>query len=232
VREAHFSRAFAAERCSLLRLVERSYIILCEFVKHRTLARSIRNPIFAIGLVSGCAGVGWKSTGPECAPPPLVPLVPFSPARAEALIGEYDFVFVADVGPRAGHSAHGRIHLTATDTLRRYYINPFGQGWLRRGDRPLMGWAELRGDVGLATAGAPLTSRDPAAPGVVSVLDSLVRGLTFMLGYRLMLDGGGNELTVTRAEGNRFEGRWESGIGPTTYRAAGFFCAQRRSPDR
>jgi hypothetical protein len=94
-----------------------------------------------------------------------------------------------------------------------------------------VGWADLRGDVGLATAGTPLASRDSTVPGVVSALDSLVRGLTFMLGYRLMLDGGGNELTVTRAERNRLEGRWESSIGPTTYRAAGFFCAQRRSPD-
>lgn len=95
-----------------------------------------------------------------------------------------------------------------------------------------MGWAELRGDVGLATAGTPLASRDSTTPGVVSGLDSLVGGLAFMLGYRLMLDGGGNVLTVTRAEGNRFAGRWESRIDPTTYRAAGFFCAQRRSTEK
>jgi hypothetical protein len=50
-----------------------------------------------------------------------------------------------------------------------------------------------------------------------------------MLGYRRMLDGGGNELIVTRAE-NRFAGRWESSIGPTTSRRR-LFCAQRRSTD-
>jgi hypothetical protein len=49
-----------------------------------------------------------------------------------------------------------------------------------------------------------------------------------MLGYRPMLDGGYNELTVTDANGDGFAGRWESSIGTMTYRASGFFCARRR----
>ena len=186
--------------------------------------------LILFAAVGGCATAGGRSGG-SCTPPPSAPLVPFAPSRAIALAGTYDFTLVADLGPRTGHAAHGIIHLANTDTLRRYYTNSLGQGWRRRGDRPLFGWGELRGNVGLATAGTPLASRDSALPGVVASLDSLHGGLRFMLGYRPMLDGGFNELIVTSSNVAGFAGRWESSVGITTYRAAGFFCAHRRTTD-
>jgi hypothetical protein len=180
--------------------------------------------------VVGCATAGGRSNE-SCTAPPSAVLVPFAPSRAVDLAGTYDFTLVADSGPRAGHTAYGVIYLAKTDTLHRYYINPFGQRPRRYGDRPLFGWGELHGEIGLMTAGTPLASRDSTVPGVVSSLDSLRGGLRFMLGYRLMLDGGFNQLTVTRSDAAGFAGRWESSVGPTTHRATGFFCASRRATD-
>jgi hypothetical protein len=182
----------------------------------------------AIAFASACASLRGGSGGAECQPPSSTALVPFPPARALALAGNYDLTLVADSGPRTGHTARGIISLIPNDTLHRYYINPLGQGWRRRGDRPLIGWGDLHGDVGLMTAGTPLESRDPTLPGVAFGLDSLRGGLRFMLGSQPMMDGGYNELTVTAADDNRFAGRWQSSLGPTNYRATGFFCAHRR----
>jgi hypothetical protein len=156
-------------------------------------------------------------------------LVPFSPARALALTGGYELTIIADSGPRSGHSARGSISIAPNDTLHRYYINALGQGWRRRGDRPLIGWGDLHGDVGLMTAGTPLQSHDPGRPGIAFGLDSLRGGLRFMLGDQPMLDGGYNEFVVTAATAESFAGRWQSSLGPTSYRATGFFCAHRRS---
>jgi hypothetical protein len=155
--------------------------------------------------------------------------VPFAPARALALAGDYELTIVADTGERAGHVARGTITLVANDTLHRFYINPLKQGWRRRGDRPLIGWGTIRGNVGLETAGTPIESRDPELPGILVSLDSLRGGLRFALGYRPMLDGGFNEFTVTSSNEEGFAGRWFASIGPTNYRATGFFCARSRS---
>jgi len=85
-----------------------------------------------------------------------------SPARALALAGTYDVTLVADSGPRIGHSAHGTLSLTATDTLHRDYVNVLGGGiWRRHGDRRVFRWGSIRGDVGPLTAGTPIDSRDP-----------------------------------------------------------------------
>ena len=184
--------------------------------------------LLAVTHLAGCAQARRTAAHDACTPPPSRALVPFAPARALALAGEYEITLLADEGPRTGQAAHGSISLHPSDTLRRYYVNPFGQGWRRRGDRPLMGWGQLHGDVGLMTAGTSLASRDSTWPGIVSSLDSLGAGLRFMFGYRLMLDGGFNELTVTAVSPDGFHGRWESSMGMTTYQAAGFFCARRR----
>lgn len=180
--------------------------------------------------LSACATL--HSGGVRCqTPASAIALAPFAPARALALAGSYELTIVADSGPRAGHSARGTLSLTPNDTLHRYYVN-LGAGWARHGDRPLIGWGEFRGDVGLMTAGTPIDSHDPAQPGVAFVLDSLSGGLRFMLGDRRILDGGYNEFTVTAATDDWFAGRWESSLGPTTYRATGFFCAHRQLPGR
>jgi hypothetical protein len=42
-----------------------------------------------------------------------------------------------------------------------------------------------------------------------------------------VMDGGYNQFTVTSATGDEFDGHWESSLGPTDYRATGFFCARR-----
>ncbi len=47
-----------------------------------------------------------------------------------------------------------------------------------------------------------------------------------------MNDGGYNEFTVTGAADDWFTGRWQSSLGPTDYRAAGFFCARRPAGPR
>jgi hypothetical protein len=166
----------------------------------------------------------------RCSVPSTQALVPFPPHTAEALAGEYRLVLVSQFGPRSGKSLSGELHLARNDTLHRYYLNALGGGWRRRGDRPLYGWAKLRGDVGLATAGTPLESRDSTQPGVVTDLDSLGEGFRLRLGYRPMFDGGWNELTVTTVGPAGFAGHWESSVGMTDYRAAGYFCAERVSP--
>ncbi len=118
------------------------------------------------------------------------------------------FTLVALDGPRAGQVARGTLALVPTDTVHRLYDTRFGAPRRRRDERPLRGWAELRGEVGLETAGTPLDSRDPALPGVVSILDSAQSRLTLRLGDRLMFDGGFNELTVTEAGDDGFVGQW------------------------
>jgi hypothetical protein len=183
----------------------------------------------ALTAALSCAPGPFAAKRTRCDVPPTQALVPFAPRTAEALAGEYRLVLVSQVGPRSGKSSSGDLHLARNDTLHRYYLNALG-GWRRRGDRPLYGWAELRGDVGLATAGTPLESRGSDQPGVATDLDSLVEGFRLRLGYRLMFDGGWNELKVTRVSHSGFAGRWESSVGMTNYRAAGYFCAERVSP--
>lgn len=188
-------------------------------------------PPGALALVAslGCASLPGREQV-QCAAPPTEALIPFSPRTVEALSGDYHVVLVSLVGPRSGRSSRGELHLTPNDTLHRYYRKALGGGWRRVGDRPLYGWAELDGDVGLATAGTPVESRAIDQPGVVTELDSLVEGLRLRLGYRPMFDGGWNELTVTRLGGTGFAGRWRSSVGITDYRSAGYFCAERVSP--
>ncbi|MHB1265809.1 MAG: hypothetical protein ACYC1S_15560 [Gemmatimonadaceae bacterium] len=137
------------------------------------------------------------------------------------------FTLVALDGPRAGQVARGTLALVPTDTVHRLYDTRFGAPRRRRDERPLRGWAEVRGEVGLETAGTPLDSRDPALPGVVSILDSAQSRLTIRLGDRLMFDGGFNELTVTEAGDDGFVGQWRSSLGYTNYHASGDFCARR-----
>jgi hypothetical protein len=194
----------------------------------RAARRNFALSLAAAATLSACATLRTASRDSDCQVSSAVALVPFAPARALALVGKYNFIVVADSGPRAGHSAHGNISLAPNDTLHRYYIDALGQGWRRRGDRPLIGWAELRGDVGLMTGGTLIGSRDPAQPGVAFGLDSLRGGLRFMLGYEYgMNDGGYNEFTVTSAADDGFAGHWQSSLGPTNYRATGLFCARR-----
>jgi hypothetical protein len=98
-----------------------------------------------------------RRAGQSChAPASSSALAPFPPARALALAGNYELTIVADSGPRPGHSARGSISIAPNDTLHRYYVNALGLGWRRRGDRPLIGWGEIRGEVGLMTAGTPI----------------------------------------------------------------------------
>jgi hypothetical protein len=184
----------------------------------------------AVAIIA-CARTRTGESAPVCAVPPAIPLAPFATAIAERLDGDYLLLVVAQSGPRRGRAAHGPLHLARTDTLHRYYNNVLGQEWRRIGNHPLMGWTSLEGEVGMATAGTPLDSRDSTFPGVVSNLDSLRSGLRFMLGYRPMLDGGGNEFVVTRVGANEFAGRWMSRLGYTTYAAAGYFCAVRVGVD-
>ena len=182
-----------------------------------------------VGLLSACGAFRWSTRIPECRIPPSRPLA-LTPEQAIALTGEYDFAVVADVGPGKHRVSRGSLHLEPADTLYRYH-GDFKQR-LRKGyERPLIGWANIDDQViGLATAGVRLDSRDRNRPGVVSdVRQGDDEGMRLMLGYQPMLDGGFNEFVITRAEGNAFAGRWESGAGMTTYRAAGYFCATRRA---
>jgi hypothetical protein len=181
---------------------------------------------FSVATLSACATL--RGGGGSCQPSSAsAALAPFAPADALAFVGDYELTIVAESGPRPGHSARGSMSIAPNDTLHRYYINAQGQGWRRRGDRPLIGWGQVDGDVGLMTAGTPIESRDPAEPGIVFRLDSVGGGFRFMLGYRPMHDGGYNQFIVTDTTDTGFAGRWHSSLGPTTYRASGFFCAQR-----
>ncbi len=147
--------------------------------------------------------------------------------RALALAGRYSLTLVAVDGPRAGAIARGAITLVPTDSLHRFHETTFGAPRRLREERPLRGWAELQGDVGLQTAGTPLDSRDLEQPGVTSHLGAARGDLRFRLGDRLMFDDGFNELTVTETGDGGFAGHWRSSFGYTTYRAGGYFCARR-----
>jgi hypothetical protein len=187
---------------------------------------------FGALILAGCARHFSPSSTAACSEPPKRALVPFAPVQAVALSGNYELVVVAQTGPGRGRTAVGPLHLEETDTLHRYYVHVFEGPWHRYGDHPLRGWTRLAGDIGLATAGIPLDSRDSTLPGVVSSLDSVRAGLVLMLGYRPMLDGGYNEFSVTRELGDGFAGRWTSSLGYTNYEAAGYFCAfKKKSSD-
>lgn len=179
--------------------------------------------------IAACTPPHSTELSRSCAKPPATPLVPFSSVLAERFAGDFSFAVVATSGPRSGNTARGVLHLVIADTLQRYYPHAFKNDNRRIGDRPLVGWAELDGDVAMSTGGVPLDSRDSALPGVSTSLDSVRSGLRFNLGYRPMLDGGFNEFVITQISANEFAGRWSSQMGYTTDRAAGYFCAVRRS---
>lgn len=178
-------------------------------------------------LVVGCASMSGSAGERGCVPPAAAPRGDMTVARALALAGRYTLTVVALEGPRAGKVARGMVTLVPTDTLHRFYETRLGAPRRLRDERPLRGWAELRGDVGLQSAGTPLDSREPELPGVVSTLDSRESHLALRLGERLVFDGGFNELIVTETGDAGFSGRWHSSLGYTTYHAGGYFCARR-----
>jgi len=178
-------------------------------------------------MIAACARTRTGDISTSCAEPPAIPLVPFSSALAQRLSGDYSFTAIAKSGPRRGKAAHGVLHLVSADTLQRCYVHVFKGPTRRIGEQPLVGWTDLAGDIGMSTGGVPLDSRDSTNPGVASRLDSLRSGLRFMLGFRPILDGGGNEFVVTRVSVDEFAGHWSSQMGYTTDRADGYFCAVR-----
>ncbi len=176
---------------------------------------------------AACGRARPPHVAPSCTEPPIVPVAPLSPIFVEQLAGDYEFIVIAKSGPRKGAIARGTLHLERADDFNRYNGYFLKEPSRRAREQTLVGWTDLAGDLGIATAGVPLDSHDHARPGVSSSLDSSRSGLTLMLGYRPMLDGGFNEFNVTRISASEVAGRWSSGLGYTTYSAGGYFCAIR-----
>jgi hypothetical protein len=176
---------------------------------------------------AACGRARAGHVAPSCTEPPTAPVAPLPPSLVEQLAGDYEFIVIAKSGPRKGAVGRGRLHLELADDFNRYNGYFLKEPSRRAREQTLLGWTNLDADLGIATAGVPLDSHDHARPGVSSSLDTLRSGLTLMLGYRPMLDGGGNEFDVTRISPSEVAGRWSSSLGYTTYHAGGYFCAIR-----
>jgi hypothetical protein len=105
------------------------------------------------------------------------------------------------------------------------------------GREPYWGSAKIDLDrVGAYTEGS-VASEDSVAPGVV-VSRSESPGKRPTLGISLgsnrnrrgtyILDGAFIDARIVEVTPGGFRGPWEASVGPTTYRAAGFFCAERQ----
>ena len=157
------------------------------------------------------------------------------PFELSHLEGQYLLTFVSTSADRGRRSVTGRLTLFARDSLR---LRPRRFDGTPNPNRiePFWGAASIElGKVGAYVEG-PTDAVDPAAPGVVVYAmqmrdSSWETGLSFGANRNrpdlIILDGAYLEAPVLEVTSTGFRGIWSASIGPTTYKAAGFFCAVR-----
>lgn len=175
----------------------------------------------ALPTLGGCLRVRPPTTRPACSASPPADATPFDPARLDALVGTFE---VRDVWTSAGaEGAEGRWRLRLavnTDTLRRYYVYRTFRGYVRQGERPLVGTRVVTDEAGHRyTAPAEL------------------EGSAIYVGGRGGFDSSPAEYVVRAVSPRGFWGTWEdrlTGIGRPVGRdgkmmdsAGGCFCATR-----
>lgn len=187
-----------------------------ETMKIRTLA-----PFSAALLivVVGCVH-GQYEPSPACSASPSPDARPFDLAHPETLIGEFDLRDVWTSAGREGEENRSRLRLDVnTDTLRRFYVFKTFRGYVREGDRPIIGTNEIDDN------GRPYRYGVEVEDGVIYV------------GGRGGTDSSPTEYLVRAVSPQGFWGSWRdplTGIGRPVGRdgklmndARGFFCAIR-----
>lgn len=159
---------------------------------------------------------------------------PIRAPSVDDLAGRYRLIFVGTSGEAVGKRVEGELVLAARPAALRPVL---GLDLVPLADvaEPVFGatTADLEA-VGAYVSGS-LRSEDPEAPGVVLRVDQGGNevGLTLRLGSErnrrghFILDGAFVLAPIVELHRAGFFGRWDASLGPTTYRAGGFFCALR-----
>lgn len=198
-------------------------------------AKEFSVPLAAVASLA-CATLP-RSRAQTCQPThdPRPITQPFDFSR---IAGEYLVTFVATTGERAGRSVSGRLTLFPRDSVRwrPRTINGTPNPYLTE---PLGGSASIElGQLGAVYPGR-IDGTDPDAPGVIlrvmqmrdnSWETTLMFGNTNNRQNAAVLDGPYFGASITEVTRSGFRGTWDSSLGITTYRAAGFFCALRSGP--
>ena len=142
----------------------------------------------------------------------------------QGLAGEYQLIQVT-WQPSPATVTRGSLHLEVPDSLGREV--PCG---FRKVRRDLIGWYRPA-DPSPSQWQAIIGSHDPTRPGAV------VQGSALRIGMHCVMDGAGDNFTITAVSPRGFWGYWEADMGiavvldTVTHRilpdATGFFCALR-----
>jgi hypothetical protein len=138
--------------------------------------------------------------------------ITLSDIAVDSLAGTYRIEMIADVPRRA--------RVEGTLTLWKNYEEHI----------PLLGRAHIALDSVGATYMIPMGSFDRERHDVFAL--NFSDGLQLIVGRPVvrggkMNDGAGTELLIRGTTATGFVGTWSASSGPTTYRAAGYFCAVR-----
>lgn len=195
------------------------------------LARRARGPdllpLVAAGVLAGCRPIRHAAEATSCPLRPPAGLRTFGPDQVAALAGTYELVLRGDNATAQGYGERGRLVLWVQDSVRR---SRGEVGPVRPDAERLLGAAYERMPPDTSAEGRRLASRDPDRPGGVYARGRL------RLGAYDILDGTGDDLTVTHATADGFRGRWVSdlgigvlldGHGGTLPNPAGVFCLRR-----
>jgi hypothetical protein len=156
----------------------------------------------------------------ECSPTAPAAAKPVEPADLEGLAGSYAVTFVMLSHGPTPLSWGGRLELTVTDTLQRYYVRTI-RGYVKRGFRPLAGRFRYAADT--------LDRREEA-----EVEDGVL-----YIGCRNCADASPNELRLLAQNPGLVWGLWENpqtgidrvGRAPGDWlpNPAGYFFLRRES---
>ena len=191
----------------------------------RMVSSLVRVALAGVLVNAACARHAVPSVAPtDCSFAVASDATRFDADSLRALAGEYNLIQVA-WQPAPPTVTRGRLHLEVPDSQWREV--PCG---FRRVRRDLIGWYRPA-DPSPNQWHAIISSHDPAHPGAV------VQGSVLRIGMHCVLDGGGDNFTITAVSARGFWGYWETDMGiavvmdTATHRilpdATGFFCALR-----
>jgi hypothetical protein len=204
--------------------------VTTRFVSLAKLVVPAKLAVLVILLQLACAPPAPRTEGPTAGEIRCDPVSGTTTVAVDAddLAGEYRLTLVADRGSAAGDSAEGRLWLHTNEAELRGI--PSASGGIRRdASAPLHGWTDVAVEAVGAVRPGDVSSRDPAAPGVLVIQED--GRLLLRLGSEanrrdvLRFDGGYTVLRVERATEGGFAGTWSSGL--VEFQAGGAFCARR-----
>ena len=127
--------------------------------------------------------------------------VRFDTSRVRDLVGQYELSLVLTTGPEWGVSDHhGHLELWLQDSVRsrRGLFGPLRPGW----ERPIAGRFMIASPDSSHHWWRRMTSADLDHPGV------MLQGHSLRMGEHDVMDGTGENLTVTHIAPTGFRGRW------------------------